>query len=264
MMGYACTQFKPDPWVTTVTVQFVGPVVNIEFGDLTRCTPNPQIDRRKPNNPQLVWGGGDQGCLVMWSIHNKLQRDATFGAVQILFTDNFYIKINGHSFLVVNNPNAPFLDSEKETPFVRTTISLAPEEGDVLELTDSPSLPLGSGCWRSPKFNGQYTEAGFLVEFKAFVLQDWDSSDANIQQTPIGGNTVVSWLNQAEAYLDNQNQWQINEGMTRLIQPFALNVPLAYEPFWNGWVGDEKYEMATLNKDGCYYLAADPQPASGF
>ena len=152
-------------------------------------------------------------------------------AIQLLFTDCYYLTIDGQQLsLESKGPNSPLLNSENSTPFVHKSLLLTSGEDDVLDFTDSPSIPLGRGCWISADSIGIRSAAGFQVAFRVFVLQDWDSTDSNIQQTPIGGYTVASWRNQAKTYLNDQEQWQVNGTMTELQQPSPSNAPFAYAP----------------------------------
>ena len=137
---------------------------------------------------------------------------------------------------------------------------MPPGEADVLSFDDRPGMPLGNGCWRSPNQSGQYTAAGFQVDFNAFVLQDWNTDDENILQTPHGGSTVVSWKNHAKAVF-NEGQWLVNDAATLLQQPQAEAAPFAYAPYWDGWGEDPSYLRYRLAGDGCYVLAANPIPA---
>ena len=109
-----------------------------------------------------------------------------------------------------------------------------------------------------PNCMGSYSAAGFRVASKAFMLQDWGSTDSNINRRRLGDLRSFRGGIKRRLTSMTKNNGGINNATTELQRLTPINAPFANPRSWNGWQGDQTYEMRKSAKDRCYDLYINP------
>lgn len=259
MVGYGCQGYYPGLWEFDDTVTINAAAVELITSDIS-CPEGPEVrDIPKTEYQKLEWSAGGSGCSIPFVVSNNLSREATFAAIQMVTVDGFYIMINGQKAFLSVQDGQTVLDAPGTPPSLyEDIISVAQDDEKRLSFTDAPSIPIGVGCWVVTGQGGpmNFSDIGFSLKFNLFVMQDADQNgEDGIEQTPIGGSTVIEWGVDAEAHWDG-DEWSPSKG--QLTGPSTIQVPNAYAPAWNTYGQSPSRKLATFNKDGCWEFATAP------
>ncbi|KAG0001614.1 hypothetical protein BGZ79_004408 [Entomortierella chlamydospora] len=248
--GMGCKEYHSDEWIAKDTLKIRQAVVKVEEKG---CITQPSIQ-----DGMLTWQAvGQAGCRINFHVDSALDRTASYGALQLLLQDTFYLIIENKRIHVANNADddEPVLDAPT-TDVAHDGFELPAGNENIVRFTDSPGMTLGKGCWSSPSHEGTYTGLGFSLQFQTFVMQDYDGIRG--EQVPIGGDAVLWWGIEAQATLDN-GAWTVNSaksGVTREpeIDPKSPNFMAEY----NNYAQNSSLQLANYNKDtGCYVFTKD-------
>ncbi|KAG0011166.1 hypothetical protein BGZ80_000880 [Entomortierella chlamydospora] len=217
--GMGCKEYHSDEWIAKDTLKIRQAVVKVEEKG---CITQPSIQ-----DGMLTWQAvGQAGCRINFHVDSALDRTASYGALQLLLQDTFYLIIENKRIHVANNADddEPVLDAPT-TDVAHDGFELPAGNENIVRFTDSPGMTLD----------------GIRGE-----------------QVPIGGDAVLWWGIEAQATLDN-GAWTVNSaksGVTREpeIDPKSPNFMAEY----NNYAQNSSLQLANYNKDtGCYVFTKD-------
>ncbi|KAF3925606.1 hypothetical protein ABW21_db0205656 [Orbilia brochopaga] len=258
-VGYACEGLVDQPVTATVTMGFSAATA---VAGVAACAATAPVIS---NNSYLGWGKKDvEPCAISFSVDSDLYNEANFGAVQLDYSDIYYLVINGSQYALRTPATPPVLVASMTGKIVKAKKKIPAGTDGTLKYIHSQGIDLGTGCWRvnDGSANGTYESVGFLVNYQSFVMQDWDQGSGSRVQLPLGGpNSVITWTLGAQADLQN-GTWTVNDAETKFVPPVPTSVPVIWPAGWNDWEQRPARITGVLGTDGCYVLTSNPLPST--